>query len=121
LNTNDYAHVRKFIRDRFYIKAIISLTRDTFVPVSRTMTKTSILYAIKKDDPTAKQQEPIFYAHAERVGVNTRRRTCPNDLFGPTGYDVLSKFSEFKKQVLNSYDGLHFNVKKLSFSTQGKV
>jgi type I restriction-modification system DNA methylase subunit len=120
LNTDDYAYVRKFIRDQFYIKAIISLTRDTFVPVSRTTTKTSILYAIKKDDPIAKQQEPIFYAHAERVGINTRRRICPNDLFGATGYDILSKFIEFKKQVQNSYDGLHFNVKKFSFPMQGK-
>lgn len=115
LNTDDYSHVRKFIRDRFYVKAVISLTPDTFVPVSRTTTKTSVLYAIKKDDPTAKQQEPIFYAHAERVGINTRRRICPNDLFGPTGQDILSQFTEFKKRVLDSYDGLHFNVGKFSF------
>lgn len=109
LNTDDYAHVRRFIRDRFYIKAIISLTTDTFVPVSRTTTKTSILYAIKKDDPTAKQQEPIFYAHAEKVGVDTRRRVCANDLFNGTGQDILSKFMQFKEKVLASYDGLHFN------------
>jgi len=120
LNTDDYAHVRTFIRDHFYVKAVISLTPDTFVPVSRTTTKTSVLYAIKKDDPSAKQQEPIFYAHAERVGINTRRRICPNDLFGHTGYDVLSKFVEFKKIVLDSYDGLHFNAKKFSSLMQGK-
>jgi type I restriction-modification system DNA methylase subunit len=114
LNTDDYAHVRRFIRDRFYIKAIISLTRDTFVPVSRTTTKTSILYAIKKDDPTAKQQEPIFYAHAEKVGIDTRRRTCANDLFNE-GQNILMKFLEFKGRVLASYDGLHFNRKKFDF------
>jgi type I restriction-modification system DNA methylase subunit len=118
LNTDNYAHVRRFIRDQFYIKAIISLTTDTFVPVSRTTTKTSVLYAIKKDDSTAKQQEPIFYAHAERVGINTRRRVCPNDLFGPTGQDILSKFTEFKKRVLASYDGLRFNVSKFSYPAE---
>jgi type I restriction-modification system DNA methylase subunit len=115
LNTDDYARVRRFIRDQFYIKAVISLTPDTFVPVSRTTTKTSILYAIKKDDPAAKQQEPIFYAHAERVGINTRRRICANDLFGAMGQDILTKFNEFKKRVLASYDGLHFNKSKFSF------
>lgn len=111
-NTDDYAHVRGFIRDRFYIKAIVSLTTDTFVPVSRTTTKTSILYAIKKDDPTAKQQEPIFYAHAEKVGIDTRRRICANHLFNGTGEDILAKFMEFKGKASASYDGLDFNRRK---------
>jgi type I restriction-modification system DNA methylase subunit len=115
LNTDDYAYVRRFIHERFYIKAVISLTRDTFVPVSRTTTKTSILYAIKKDDLTAKQQEPIFYAHAEQVGIDTRRRICKNDLFNGTGQDILIKFMDFKARVLASYDGLHFNRKKFNF------
>lgn len=112
LNTNPYADVRRFISNHFYIKAIVSLTTDTFVPVSRTSTKTSILYAIKKDDLTAKQQEPIFYAHAEKVGVDTRRRVCPNHLFNGTGQDILTKFKEFKEKVLSSYDGLYFNREK---------
>jgi len=112
LNTNDYAEVREFIRNHFYIKAIISLTTDTFVPVSRTSTKTSILYAIKKDDLTAKQQEPIFYAHAEKVGVDTRRRVCENHLFNGLGHDILSKFMEWKRLVLSSYIGLKFSREK---------
>lgn len=112
LNTAEYADVRKFIREHFYIKAIISLTRDTFVPVSRTSTKTSILYAIKKDDLTAKQEEPIFFAHSEKVGVDTRRRVCENHLFDGTGKDVLSKYAEFKGKVLSAYDGLFFNQNK---------
>lgn len=112
LNTDDYAHVRKLIRGWFYIKAIISLTTDTFVPVSRTTTKTSILYAIRKDDPTAKQQEPIFYAHAEKVGLDTRRKICPNHLL-----PILDKYYDFKSKVLSSYDGLQFNRSK--FMGQG--
>ncbi|RJO62529.1 MAG: hypothetical protein C4542_03315 [Dehalococcoidia bacterium] len=114
LNTDNYERVRQFVRKYFYIKAVISLSRDTFVPVSNTSTKTSILYAIKKEDTDATQQEPVFYAHAERVGINTKRRICPNDLMGPTGYDILSKFHVFNKAVLSSYDGLHFNPKKFN-------
>lgn len=118
LNTDDYSNVRKLIREWFYIKAIISLTTDTFVPVSKTTTKTSILYAIKKDDLTAKQQEPIFYAHAEKVGIDTRRRICANDLFNGTGQNILSKFLNFKEAVLASYDGIHFNRDRFSFKEE---
>jgi len=116
LNTDDYTDVRQFIKKNFYVKAIISLTRDTFVPVSSTSTKTSILYAIKKEDPDAIQQEPIFFAHAERVGIDTRKRVCANHLFD-SGNDILSKYREFKQKVLGSYVGNHFNKEK--FSKQG--
>jgi type I restriction-modification system DNA methylase subunit len=116
LNTNDYKDVRNFIKKYFYIKAIISLTRDTFVPVSNTSTKTSILYAVKKEDPDAKQQEPIFFAHAEKVGIDTKKRVCPNHLFNG-GSDILSKYKEFKEKVFASYDGVHFN--KSRFLEQG--
>jgi type I restriction-modification system DNA methylase subunit len=121
LNTDNYERVRQFIRKYFYIKAVISLSRDTFVPVSNTSTKTSVLYAIKKEDIDATQQEPVFFAHAERVGINTKRRICPNDLMGPTGYDILSKYFAFNKVVLSSYDGLHFNPKKFSSYIQGHI
>lgn len=114
LNTDNYSHVREFIRKHFYIKAIISLTTDTFVPVSRTSTKTSILYAIKKDDIIAKQQEPIFYAHAEKVGIDTRRRKCENHLYNGAGKDILSTFKEFKEKVLSSYVGLSFSREKFA-------
>ncbi len=112
LNTDDYADVRRFIRSHFYIKAVISLTQDTFVPVSRTSTKTSVLYVIKKDDLTAKQQEPIFFAHAQKVGFDTRRRLCKNDLFNGTQIDIISKFLEWQNAVQSSYDGLIFNKTK---------
>ena len=119
LNTDNYKDVRGYIRKYFYIKAIISLTRDTFVPVSNTSTKTSILYAIKKEDPDAKQLEPTFFAHAEKVGINTKKKACPNYLFSVFngGNDVLSKYQEFRKVVLDSYDGLRFN--RQEFLNQG--
>ena len=112
LNTDDYSKTREFIKENFYIKAVISLSRDTFIPVSNTSNKTSVFYAIKKQDPSAVQQEPIFYAHAERVGMDTKKKVCPNDL-EPT----LEKYFEFKNEVIASYDGLHFNRQK--FLNQG--
>jgi len=116
LNTADYRNLRQFIRKHFYVKAVISLTRDTFVPVSNTSTKTSILYAIRKEDPDAIQQEPVFFAHVEKVGIDTKKKVCPNHLFN-NGNNVLSKYREFKAKVLAAYDGIHFN--KTRFSKSG--
>lgn len=112
LNTDDYRRVRRFIRERFYIKAIISLTTDTFVPVAKTPTKTSIFYGIKKDDPTALQKEPIFYAHAAKVGMDTKKRPCPNHLMNEEGKDILSEYLSFKKKILSCYEELWFNRQK---------
>lgn len=109
LNTDNYREFREFIRKHFYIKAIISLSRDTFVPVSNTSTKTSILYAIKKEDPDAIQQEPIFFTHVEKVGLDTKKHVCANHLFDG-GNDVLNKYFEFKEKILESYNGNLFNM-----------
>jgi len=115
LNTDDFKEVRSFIKTNFFIKAIISLTKDTFIPVSRTMTKTSIMYAIRKSDKEVVQREPVFFGHAERVGLSTRRKVCENHLFN-SGEDILSKFLEFKKAVLSSYEGQVFSKTKFEDS-----
>lgn len=112
LNTDDYIEVRQFLRSRFYIKAVISLTRDTFVPISNTSTKTSILYAVKKTDFNASQREPVFFAHVEKVGVDTTGKVCANDLDA-----ILEKYFDFKARVFKSYVGLEF--KKEKFLAQG--
>lgn len=112
LNTDDYVGVRHFLRSHFYIKAVISLTRDTFVPISKTSTKTSILYAVKKTDTNAVQREPVFFAHVERVGVDTTGKVCANDLDA-----TLERYFDFKAKVLKSYIGLEF--KKEEFLAQG--
>lgn len=111
LNTGEYGRVRDFIKKYFYVKAIISLSRDTFVPVSSTSTKTSILYAIKKEDPDAIQEEPVFFAHVEKVGLNTKKHVCANHLFD-NGNDIFSKYVDFKNKVLSSYSGMSFNKEK---------
>lgn len=113
LNTETYAQVRAFIKRYFFIKAIVSLTRDVFVPVANTNTKTSILYAIKKQDPDVVQREPIFFAYVDRVGIDTRKRVCANHLFN-SGNDVLSKYFDFKKKVIDSYNGVVFSPSKFT-------
>jgi hypothetical protein len=117
LNDTRYKPVRDFLKKYFYIKAIISLTRDTFIPVSKTSTKTSILYAVKKEDPNAVQQEPIFYAHANKVGVDTRRRVIDNDLDNETGDSILKRFFDFKQRVHGSYIAERFS--KAEFERSG--
>jgi type I restriction-modification system DNA methylase subunit len=112
LNTEDYKSVREFLRTHFYIKAIISLTRDTFIPISKTSTKTSILYAIKKTDLSAVQKEPIFFGHIERVGLDTKGKVCSNDL-----ETILEKYIYFKNKVMTSYSGNEFSKER--FLAQG--
>ena len=111
LNTDDYEYVREFIRKYFYVKAVISLSRDTFVPVSNTATKTTILYLIKKEDPDAIQTEPIFFAHAEKVGIDTKKHVGPNHLFDN---GVLEKYFEFKQKIMKSYSGINFTKEKFN-------
>ena len=65
----------------------------------------------EKEDITAKQQEPIFFAHAEKVGLDTKKRVCENYLFN-SGHDIISRYRDFKKAVLSSYEGLNFKREK---------
>ncbi|MBD1224030.1 N-6 DNA methylase [Virgibacillus halodenitrificans] len=107
LNTDEYSSLRGYLREHFYIKAVISLTRDTFVPISKTSTKTSIVYAIKKTDLTALQKEPTFFAHVEKVGLDTKGKEIENHLDG-----IFEDYISFKRKVLNSYREKEF-VKSL--------
>jgi type I restriction-modification system DNA methylase subunit len=111
LNTDNYKNLRNYVKKYFYIKAVISLTKDAFVPVSKTSTKTSILYAIIKESHEDIQQEPIFFAHAEKVGVDTKGKICKNHLFNK-GNDILSKYWNFKEDIMNSYKGNYFDKSK---------
>ena len=115
LNTEDYNKTRNFLTENFYIKAIISLSKDTFVPISKTSTKTSIIYAIKKEDKLLKQHEPIFYSYVDKVGMDTKGKVCKNDLDL-----VLDKYYEFKENIRNSYDGKVFNKEKFENKFQNR-
>lgn len=80
LNTPQYASARAFIRSKYYIKAIVSLPRDTFAELAKTTAKTSILLLVRKDDDAIRQREPIFFARAEKTGPVGRNINRENDL-----------------------------------------
>ncbi len=91
LNAGKEAAYRKFILEKFIIKAVISLPRNTFVNAD-TNTKTSILYLRKKNSPE-ETQPPIFMAISQNVGHSDSGRPEPEkcDL-----WDILNEFKKFE-------------------------
>ena len=121
LNTDTYAFARDFIRNKFYIKGVFSLSDKAFYAFSDKTIKTSILLLEKKvesfdDDGTVLtelQAEPTFYAHIEKVGVNSKRGKHESHF--PA---VKESYFEFRKLVLdniNENDGI-FNPHVFQYS-----
>jgi len=108
LNTNYYKEIRKFIRKNYFIKAIISLPPTTFRRLAKSSPKASILYLVKKSNVLDVQKEPIFFAHAEKIGVDTRGRRCRNDL--DEIEKQLKSFMEELEKNISVYGGF-FNKK----------
>jgi N-6 DNA Methylase len=104
LNTPEYAPVRAFIRDNFYIKAVISLSRDAFRYLAHTDAKTSILYVLRKPLIEVSQVEPIFFGHADRVGYSAR-----GDWIGDDLPQILLHYRMFQDAVARSYVGAYFD------------
>jgi len=98
LNTDNYKDIRSSIKKNYFIKAIISLPHTTFKRLAKSSPKASILYLTKKDNPLNSQKEPIFFAHAELTGIDTRGRKCRND------------FDEIKKQLTRFLDDVKDNI-----------
>ncbi|MEX1003098.1 MAG: N-6 DNA methylase [Crocinitomicaceae bacterium] len=89
LNAEKESDYRKFILDKFIIKAVISLPRNSFINAD-TNTKTSILYLRKKSTPSEKQP-PIFMAISQNVGHSDSGKPEPEKC------DLLAILDEFKK------------------------
>jgi len=103
LNTDEYVHVREFIRKHFYIQAIFSLTEDAFKHASKTATKTSILVLEKKIPAAATQRTPVFFGHAFQVGVNPKGKPCPNDLMDAARpRDLFRAYGDFVRAVADN-------------------
>jgi type I restriction-modification system DNA methylase subunit len=100
LNTPEYSDVRAFIRDRYYVKAVVSLGKSAFQYLARTDAKTSVLFLIRKPQPAIRQVEPIFFAHAERVGYSATGNWIGNDL--PA---VLEAFRRSSAGITGAYRG----------------
>ncbi|MET8719974.1 N-6 DNA methylase [Streptomyces misionensis] len=113
LNTTEYAPVRNFIREHFFVKAIVSLGRDAFKYLAHTDAKTSVLYLIKKPNLGLIQREPIFYAHAERIGYNAVGKWIGDDL-----PQVRDFYRHFQEAVHSSYQGRYLDTDDALKSTQ---
>jgi type I restriction-modification system DNA methylase subunit len=105
LNTPLYARARSFIREHFFVKAVISLGRSAFEYLAHTDAKTSILYLIKKPQKTLAQQEPVFFDHAERVGFDRNGEWIGSDLS-----EVRDRFDAFRSIVKGGYVGANYNA-----------
>lgn len=114
LNTPDYAAVRTFVRRRFFIKAVISLGRPAFKYLAKTDAKTSILYMVRKPNPDLLQREPVFFAHAERVGYSSTGKWIGSDL--PA---IRFQYDTFEKVVLGAYHGRTLDVAACSADVGG--
>ena len=89
LNADKEKDYRKFIMDKFIIKAVISLPRNTFTNADTT-TKTSILYLRKKKSPE-ETQPPIFMAISKNIGHSDSGKPEPEKC------DLWKILEEFKK------------------------
>ena len=105
LNAEQEKDYRKFILDKFIIKAVISLPRNTFTNADTT-TKTSILYLRKKTNPK-EEQSPIFMAISQNVGHSDSGKLEPekcdlmkikkdDKIMNPKTETILDKFKKFE-------------------------
>jgi hypothetical protein len=104
LNTPDYRATREFIRDNFYVKAVISLSRDAFKYLAHTDAKTSVLFLARKPRNEVRQREPIFFGHADRVGYSATGSWVGDDL-----PQVLLHYRAFQGAVTDAYSGTLFD------------
>jgi hypothetical protein len=95
LNTREYAIARAFIRKHYFLKAIISLPRDTFADLAKTTAKTSALVLSRKEDPDTTQREPVFFARAEQTGPSGRELRRPNDLV-----QICDAFDAWRAEIM---------------------
>lgn len=80
LSGRNYKWFRKFIRESFIIKAVISLPGDAFQR-SKARVKTSLLVLEKRTGDEIQKQSSVFMYGSEYVGIDdpSRRRTLPID------------------------------------------
>ncbi|MBD0320073.1 MAG: hypothetical protein ICV87_07065, partial [Gemmatimonadetes bacterium] len=105
LNTPEYAAARRFIRERYFVKAVFSFHRDAFWYQARTTAKTSFLYLVRKEDDRVVQQEPVFYAQVNRIGFTRTGKSGPTEL-----PQTLRAYQDFEKAVKDSYRDSWFDA-----------
>lgn len=116
LNTPRYDQTRKHLKNNFFIKAIISLSRETFQYLGKTNAKTSIILLIRKPEDHTVQQEPIFYAKIEKTGIDKRGKPTKNELD-----EILVDFRKFRNEIYNSYQNDSFHNTKFAYLNTNSV
>jgi type I restriction-modification system DNA methylase subunit len=101
LNTPAYSDARKFIRQYYYIKAVVSLPRNAFEFLAKTTAKTSILLLTRKPDSAVIQREPVFFARADTIGYTSVGVDSTNDL--PM---IVELFEEWRRTAPTAYGGV---------------
>jgi len=91
LNADQEKYFRKYILNKFILKAVISLPRNSFTNAD-TGTKTSILYLRKKISKD-EEQPPIFMAISENIGHSDSGKPEPKkcDL-----WKILEEYRKFE-------------------------
>lgn len=109
LNTPEYGSTRAFIRERFYVKAVISLGRGAFEYLAHTTAKTSVLFLVRKPEAGKSQVEPVFFAHAERVGYGKN-----GDWIGDDLPQIRLELEEMRQAIEQSYRGAVLSTDQVS-------
>ncbi|KPJ57216.1 hypothetical protein AMJ49_01220 [Parcubacteria bacterium DG_74_2] len=113
LNNPSSQDIRKFIIQRSFIEAIVSLPSETFIPYGSTQ-KTSIIFLKKKATETEVQTKPVFMAIADTVGFDSvGRKIDSNDLIR-----ILERHDAYRKngeKALAKIDQ-EIGIKKLRLS-----
>ena len=100
LSTKNYTFARNFIRDRFIVRAVISLPGDAFQRVGA-RAKTSILYLVKRGSGEVGQPD-IFMAESSYIGLDDVPPKTPRSradearrLAEQESVHILSEFKKF--------------------------
>jgi type I restriction enzyme M protein len=99
LSGKKYAFARKFIRDKFIVRAVISLHGDAFQRVGARV-KTSILYLVRKEGNET--QPDAFMMESQYIGLDDVPRTTPEskaklakDLADKESNEIVENFNRF--------------------------
>ena len=92
LNTLTSKRFRQYVLDHYFVKAVISLPKNTFVKAQGAV-RTSVLYLIKKANP-AQPQPQVFMAMCDNVGHTDTGKERPHLNELPS---ILEAFREYEK------------------------